>query len=103
MRRVLVEHARKRQTAKRGADPARVTLIDKDGAVGSPSLDVLAVHEALKRLAELDERQSQIVELRYFGGLTVEEVSDVLGASPATVKREWKTALLWLKRALEPG
>jgi RNA polymerase sigma factor (sigma-70 family) len=66
-------------------------------------VDVLWLHEALERLARLDERQARVVELRYFAGMSVEEVAEVLGISPATVKREWSTARLWLAHALQKG
>ena len=97
MRRILVDHARKRNAAKRGG-AAHLTLL-VDGAV-EPSaqreLDLVALDDALKALAELDERQSRIVELRFFGGLSIEDTSRVLEISPATVKREWSTARAWL-------
>jgi RNA polymerase sigma factor (TIGR02999 family) len=102
MRRVLVDHARKKRAAKRAAgagDPVSVS------AVAAPSneadiVDVLALHDALAGLANLDHRQAQIVELRYFAGLTVEEVAEILDISPATVKREWATAKMWLRRRM---
>ncbi len=103
MRRVLVEHARKRGAAKRGAGATRVTLGDAEAPAASVDVDVVAVHEALDQLKAIDARQSKIVELRYFGGLSIEEVAEVLGISPATVKREWRVAKLWLRRALELG
>ena len=103
MRRVLVEHARKQGAAKRGAGATRVTLGDAEGPTTSVDVDVVALHEALDRLEAIDSRQSRIVELRYFGGLSTEEVAEVLGVSPATVKREWRVAKLWLRRALEAG
>jgi RNA polymerase sigma factor (TIGR02999 family) len=101
MRQILVQRARSRAAAKRGGAPLRVTL---DDAVmpgqQTPGIDVLALDEALTRLAELDPEQARIVELRYFGGLTVEETAEVVGVSPATVKRQWAMARAWLKRAL---
>jgi RNA polymerase sigma factor (TIGR02999 family) len=96
MRRILVDHARKRNAAKRGG--AHLTLL-VDEAVGPSSqreLDLVALDDALKALAELDERQSRIVELRFFGGLSIEDTSRILEISPATVKREWSTARAWL-------
>jgi RNA polymerase sigma factor (TIGR02999 family) len=96
MRRILVDHARKRNAAKRGG--ARVTVLI-DEAIGLSSqreLDLVALDNALKALAELDERQCRIVELRFFGGLSIEDTSTLLGISPATVKREWSTARAWL-------
>ena len=101
MRRVLVEHARKRQTVKRGGMPTRVTLDEADTPVEPVDVDVVALHEALTQLEEVDPRQSRIVELRYFGGLNMEETAEVLSVSPATVKRDWRVAKLWLRRALE--
>jgi RNA polymerase sigma factor (TIGR02999 family) len=102
MRRVLVDHARKRQAAKRdglAADPLSVSAIGQPAAADD-RVDVLSLHEALAGLAQLDARQAQIVELRYFGGLTVAETAQTLGISPATVKREWTTAKLWLRRRM---
>ncbi len=102
MRQILVQRARARAAAKRGGAPQRVTLDDASAAISTPeSIDVLALDEALARLAALDPEQARIVELRYFGGLTVEETAEVEGISPATVKRQWAMARAWLKRALE--
>jgi RNA polymerase sigma factor (TIGR02999 family) len=96
MRRILVDHARKRNAAKRGG--AHLTLlVDEAGEASSQrELDLVALDDALKALADLDERQSRIVELRFFGGLSIEDTSRVLEISPATVKREWSTARAWL-------
>jgi RNA polymerase sigma factor (TIGR02999 family) len=101
MRRVLVDHARAHGAGKRGGDAERVTLSGV-ASVGSDrgDIDVLWLHEALERLARLDARQAKVVELRYFAGLSVEEVADAMDISPATVKREWATARLWLAHAL---
>src|SRR5688572_10357638 len=102
MRQILVQRARARSAAKRGGAPQRVTLDDASaGATPPDSVDVLALDEALTRLAQLDPEQARIVELRYFGGLTIEETAEVAGISPATVKRQWSMARAWLKRALE--
>lgn len=106
MRRILVDHARARQASKRGAGFARVTI--DDGAVlgddsALPPEELLAIDEALTELAALDPQQGRIVELRFFGGFTVEETAEVLGISPATVKREWATARAWLHRRLVGG
>ena len=102
MRQILVQRARARAAAKRGGAPQRVTLDDASAGVSAPeSIDVLALDEALTRLAALDPEQARIVELRYFGGLTIEETAEVEGISPATVKRQWAMARAWLKRALE--
>ena len=101
MRRVLVEHARKRQAAKRGGAAAQLPLeAAEEVASGEPPVDVLALDEALGRLAELDPEKSHLVELRYFAGLGIEEAAHVLGVSPSTVKREWLTAKAWLRREL---
>jgi RNA polymerase sigma factor (TIGR02999 family) len=100
MREILVDHARKRSAAKRGADCLTLTL---DEAVALPNkreLDMVVLDDALNGLAEMDPRQSRIVELRFFGGLSIEETSDVLGVSRATVTREWATARLWLLREM---
>jgi len=101
MRQILVERARARHAAKRGGGGERVTI--DEGAVAGPSapVDVEALDEALERLAALDARQARIVELRFFGGLTVEEAADVVGISPATLKRDWTVARAWLKRELD--
>ena len=103
MRQILVQRARARKAAKRGGAPHRITLDDRniEQAHLPADVDVLALDEALSKLAALDREQAQIVELRYFGGLTVEETADVLGSSPATVKRHWAMARAWLKLALE--
>jgi RNA polymerase sigma-70 factor (ECF subfamily) len=99
MRRVLVDHARAHHAAKRGGDAVRVTLVD-DAAGVQPDLDLLALDQALSALAELDPRQVEIVELRYFAGLTVAETAVTLGISEATVKREWAVSRAWLLRRL---
>jgi len=111
MRQILVQRARARDAIKRGGGPKRVTLDDAnvaDAVAGfsrpaPDDIDVLALDEALSRLAALDADLAKVVELRYFGGLTVEEVADVMSTSPATVKRQWALARAWLKRALEGG
>ncbi len=101
MRRILVEHARKRGAAKRGGLVTRVALDEANAPAESPDVDVIALHEALSELEKIDPRQSRIVELKYFGGLNNEETAEVLSLSPATVKRDWSVAKLWLRRALE--
>ena len=102
MRQILVQRARARNAAKRGGAPHRITLDDRnlDAANLPPSIDILALDEALTRLAAFDPEQARIVELRYFAGLTVEETADVLGSSPATVKRHWAMARAWLKQEI---
>jgi RNA polymerase sigma factor (TIGR02999 family) len=94
MREILVQYARRRRAAKRDAG-YKVTL-DGVGVSESRSLDLVALDDALHELAKLDPQQSRIVELRFFGGLSIEETSHVLGISPATVKRRWTTARVWL-------
>jgi RNA polymerase sigma factor (TIGR02999 family) len=104
MRQILVERARARHAAKRGGGAARVTLVE-ERAGGSPdpgvAVDVLALHDALERLAAIDPARARLVEIRYFGGLTIEEAAEALGQSPATVKRSWALARAWLRRELE--
>jgi len=101
MRQILVERARARGAAKRGGGGERVTVDEGALAGPTPPVDVEALDEALDRLAALDARQARIVELRFFGGLTVEEAADVVGISPATLKRDWSVARAWLKRELD--
>jgi len=100
MRQVLVEHARARQRIKRGASPLRVTLGEDMAAAAPPFFDLLALDQALERLAKLSDQQVRIVELRYLAGLSVEEVAEVLGVSPTTVKRDTAMAKAWLVREL---
>jgi RNA polymerase sigma factor (TIGR02999 family) len=104
MRSVLVDHARARHAAKRGGGARQLTLGAAgevaDAASSGDAVDVLALDEALDRLGELDPEQKRLVELRYFAGLGIEEAAEVLGVSPATVKREWSTARAWLRREL---
>ena len=109
MRQVLVQRARARRAVKRGGAPARVTLDDQVAGEGSGDrqafgvardVELLALDEALIRLAALDPELVRLVELRYFGGLTVEETAEAMASSPATVKRHWAVARAWLKRAL---
>jgi RNA polymerase sigma factor (TIGR02999 family) len=95
MRQVLVEYARRRNAAKRDGGHT-IALDDRDRLLKTGSVDLVALDNALNGLAEIDARQSRIVELRFFGGLSVEETSVVLGLSPATVKRDWATARIWL-------
>jgi len=100
MRRILVDHARTKKRAKRGGSDIRVSLDDATVAVKGQDLDVVAVDEALSRLEQIDKQQSRVVELRFFSGLTVEETAEVMGISPATVKRDWSMAKAWLHREL---
>ncbi|MEO8680226.1 MAG: sigma-70 family RNA polymerase sigma factor [Vicinamibacterales bacterium] len=102
MRQILVQRARARRAEKRGGDPERITLDDNLLADhGGDGLDVIELDSALERLAAFDAQQAKLVELRYFGGLTVEETADALGISPATVKRHWTLARAWLRRELD--
>jgi len=105
MRRILVDHARTHQAAKRGAGGRKVSLDDAEAAGYSSQQDVdlVALDDALSRLGAVDAQQSRIVELRYFGGLTIEETAEVLGVSPATVKRDWNMAKAWLHHQLRKG
>jgi RNA polymerase sigma factor (TIGR02999 family) len=100
MRRVLVDHGRRQKARKRGGAGTRVTLDEGFSPVAPRGLDLLALDEALVELAALDEQQARIVELRAFGGLSVEETAEAIGMSPATVKRHWAFALAWLQRRL---
>lgn len=101
MRQVLVDHARSRGYRKRGGGARRVPLDTALLITPEPELDVLAVDRALEAFATIDARKSQVVELRFFGGLSVEETADVLGLSVETVKRDWRVAKLWLSRELQ--
>ncbi len=100
MRQILVEYARARGAAKRGGAAYRLTLDDAMALPTQPDLDIVELDRALTGLAALDPQQSQIVELRFFGGLSIEDTSEVLRISPATVKRDWVTARAWLYRAM---
>jgi RNA polymerase sigma factor (TIGR02999 family) len=100
MRRILTDHARARQYAKRGGGAQVVSLDEAPEVSPKPHADLVALDDALKRLAAVDERKSRVVELRYFGGLSVEETGEVLKVSPETVMRDWKLAKAWLLREL---
>jgi RNA polymerase sigma factor (TIGR02999 family) len=100
MRRILVDHAKKSQTAKRGSGARPLSLAEPLIIPPEPSKDLVALDEALNRLAEHDPQRSQIVELRFFGGLSNEESAAVLGVSPATVQRQWAGARAWLYREI---
>jgi RNA polymerase sigma-70 factor (ECF subfamily) len=101
MREILVERARARAALKRGGARVRVSLDESMKAGENDSVDVLALHEALERFAAIDPQLARLVELRFFGGLTLEETAQELGSSPSTVKRSWKLAKAWLMRELE--
>jgi RNA polymerase sigma factor (TIGR02999 family) len=96
IRRIVVDHARNRGYAKRGGGAVQVSLDEEAVATGPRHVDALALDEALVSLAELDPRKGRVVELRYFGGLSVAETAEVLGISPETAKRDWKMAKAWL-------
>ncbi|HEV8589359.1 MAG TPA: sigma-70 family RNA polymerase sigma factor [Pyrinomonadaceae bacterium] len=100
MRRILVNHALARAAEKRGGELEKISLDQEMGLAGPRDTDLIALDEALKELERLDPQQTRIVELRFFGGLSIEETAEVLKVSPATVKREWTTAKLWLRRQL---
>jgi RNA polymerase sigma factor (TIGR02999 family) len=107
MRRILVDHARQHKAAKRGGSEQQRLSITSAGQLGGknlaaePVLDLLALHEALEELAVIDPQQERIVELKFFGGLSIEETAEVLGIGHATVERDWKMARAWLRRKLE--
>jgi len=101
MRRILVDRARSRNAAKRGGEDKPVALdFAQVSSPDKPDIDVIALDDALAKLAEIDPKQSKVVELKFFGGLTNEEISEVLKISPATVKREWKVTKAWLYREI---
>jgi RNA polymerase sigma factor (TIGR02999 family) len=100
MRHILVDHARRRASDKRGGDRTRITLSESLGAPEDDRLDVVVLDDALTRLEAIYPQQSRIVELRFFAGLTIEETAESLRVSPATVKREWTMAKAWLRRAV---
>jgi RNA polymerase sigma factor (TIGR02999 family) len=103
MRQILIERARARAAQKRGGERVRVTLDEELVEAPESTFDVLAVDQALTRLADIDAEQARIVELRFFGGLTIEESAQALGVSPATVKRHWTMARAWLQREVSGG
>ncbi len=102
MRRILVDHARAKGYAKRGAHAQQVSLDEGMAVCGRRAADVVALDDALKDLEAMDPRKSRIVEMRFFGGLSLEETSGVLGISVPTVEREWRAARAWLHRAMIP-
>ena len=103
MRRLLVDHARRQHAAKRGGGVPKLALDEALQVAEGRATDVVALDEALTTLTALDPQQSQIVRLRFFGGLTIEETAEVVGVSPATVKRDWTVAKAWLYRELRTG
>ena len=100
MRRILVDYARRRQFQKRGGGAIQVTLSDAAEVVNERSPDLVALDEALTSLAEFDPRRSRVVELRFFGGLSIEETAEVLKVSPTTVERDWTIAKAWLHKTV---
>ena len=100
MRRILVDHARSRNYAKRGGLQQKLSLSKADRFANKPDVDLVALDDALKTLAAMNEQQSRLVELRFFGGLTIEETAEVLGVSHATVERDWAVARAWLRREI---
>jgi len=100
MRRILVDYARSRRQAKRGGGSPKISFDEMLVIPDKPASDVLRLDQALTALAEFDERRSKMIELRFFGGLSIEETAAVLGVSPGTVKREWTLAKAWLQREM---
>jgi RNA polymerase sigma factor (TIGR02999 family) len=100
MRRILVDYARKRRFAKRGGHQLQVSLNEEVIAAKQRSAEVVLLDDALTQLAAVDERKSKVVELKFFGGLSIEETAEVLGVSPGTVMRDWTLAKAWLRRAM---
>ncbi len=100
MREILVDHARKRRAAKRGGPDSLISIDDVDPTAAPRNIDLLDLDRTLKRLAALDERQARLVELRVFGGLTIDEAAEVLEISTATVSREWRHAETWLHKEM---
>jgi RNA polymerase sigma factor (TIGR02999 family) len=100
MRQILIEHARSHSAMKRGGGAGKITLEETQALQEQTSIDIIALDGALDRLTAMDAQQGKIVELRFFGGLTIEDTSEVLGISPATVKRDWVTARAWLHREI---
>lgn len=103
MRRILVDHARFHRYAKRGGGDQPLELDEAAAVSQRQAADLVALHDALTDLSAIDARKSQIVEMRYFGGMSVEETAEVLAVSPVTVMREWRTAKAWLLRAISTG
>ncbi len=101
IRRILVDHARAKQAAKRGGSAFKLTLDEALDATVSRDLDLVRLDDVLQGLAKIDPQQGRVVELRFFAGLTIEETAEVLGISPATVKRDWLVAKAWLRREME--
>ncbi len=103
MRRILINYAEAHNAAKRSGSAQIVALEDALGVFTHPRVDVLELNRSLDRLTGIDPQQGKVVELRYFGGLSIEETAEVMGISPSTVKREWGTARLWLMQQMDGG
>lgn len=103
MRRILIDYARRELAEKRGGRPRPLELAEAASGIGETRVDVLALDILLRELADLDERQAQVVEMRCFAGLDVDETAMVLNVSPATIKRDWSMAKAWLRRELSRG
>jgi len=103
MRQILIDYARKAAAAKRGGTAVTLVLEDAPDPAQKTNLDLIALDDAMKQLASFDPRQCKIVELRFFGGLSIEETAEMVDISPATAKREWATARLWLHRTINSG
>jgi len=103
MRRILVDRARARRTAKRGGMAARVTFDEGLAVTSEPGQELVALDDALEALAKFDERKSRVIEMRFFGGLTVEQTAEVLNVSPDTVMRDWRLAKAWLEQEMSGG
>jgi RNA polymerase sigma factor (TIGR02999 family) len=103
MRRILIENARRKHRLKRGGNEQRLDMDEAEIAIEGPSEDLLALDEALGRLEAADKVKADIVKLRYFGGLTIEQAADLLGISPTTAKRHWTYARAWLYKAVSSG
>jgi RNA polymerase sigma factor (TIGR02999 family) len=103
MRRILIENARRKHRLKRGGQRQRIELEDGELSIEGPSHDLIAVDEALTKLAQTDKEKAELVKLRYFGGLTIEQAAEILGISSTTAKREWAYARAWLYRCITCG
>jgi RNA polymerase sigma factor (TIGR02999 family) len=101
MRRILVDHARSRKYAKRGGGQPKLALSEADRFANKQDIDMVALDDALKALATISEQQSRLVELRFFGGLTIEETAEVLGVSHTTVEKYWAVSRAWLRREMQ--
>ena len=103
MRQVLIDHHRRRSAQKRGGGLERIRISSAEPAAGGPTVDFLAINEALERFEALDGRQAQVVEMRFFGDLSMQETAEVLGVSLGTVEKDWRVARAWLARELKKG